>query len=423
MATQFQLDIKTEASSSVVLAGSDNLLSNGGFESFTGPNPSDWAWDGSLTLAQETTEVYEGSSSLSFTRVSGTPSLFQIIDATSLDLVGKTLKVTGRIKSSTSATQKLSMAFGINSVSSPTIINPTGTQNDNVVIPESGLYFTMEYDNSQWHEFSYYYVVPPEMTLLINSIGPVFLPTENTSTTEVFIDDVVMFTELENRSEKWRIDIEPVNRYIYGYGYGAGFRNAADVDTDDTINYFNVIGVLGEELGFGIEETKSTEGLPQDLVDDGYSYAFGFESAPAFLSNKVDSLVVKATVYENNFRQPNVKIIFKGSPHICIEPNSTITDDRGEAFATISIDDETLQDTTRSPNDSILSLIPRDGFLTIFAEIDKHPRENEGISLIKTEAIQLTETEAVDFLNIGTYAFQNRNETAYGFSGYGYDPF
>ena len=425
MAVSTEINITTQAQSSVILAGPDNALSNGGFEAFTGSLPDNWSFSDSfpdIATFQETLDFFEGASSLAFSHdgVGDLPTLFQLITVEDF-MLGRTLRITGRIKSASATVQELSMAIGINNAATPSLIKPTGTLNAEIVTTSSPVYFTMEYDDSEWKEFSFYYKIPEDGSVTL--VGPVLAPTGDSITDIVLIDDVKLAFDSINRSESWRIDIEPINRMMYGYGYGNSFRSIYNIFSDESIDYFNVIGLIGDNYGYGLEESKVDSDLPQFLKDLDYSYSFGYEYAPAFLSGKIDSLKIKATVFENDLRQPNVRIIFKGSPHICITPDATTTDYKGEAFATVSIDDDVSQSTTRLPGTQVLSNIPSGGFLSIFAEIDKHPRESEGISIIKTEAIQLTEVEAIDFLTIGTYAFQNRYGFTFGYDGYGYHPF
>ena len=432
MATQLTIDITTTADQNVVAAiGNSNHLINGGFESFDAIapfNPTPWviiptptfpAGPTQPTFGPETTIVCEGIQSLSWSHDgAGTrPSIHQIINVEDF-MKGSVMRITGKIRSSTSATQTLSMSIGINGVATPTLVLPNGSENENIVNPQTGVIFNFEYDDQQWYEFDYYYHVPESGVI---SAGPVLYPTAEDSTTEVYLDDVKVFFELTNRSEAWRIDLEPVDNFIYGYGYGDkdGFVPEGTPLEDTSLDFFNVIGVLGTNEGFGIEDSVPDAEFP-DL--DNHCYAFGYEYASAFLADKMDSIVVKATVFENNIRQPDVRVVFKASPGVCLEPNSTTTNKFGEAFVEVSIDIDTLQDTTRSPNAAKFSQIPFNGFLTVFAEIDRDPRENEGFSIIKTQAIQITET-ALDILDIGTYAFQKRSGFTYGYAGYGYFPF
>ncbi len=227
----------------------------------------------------------------------------------------------------------------------------------------------------------------------------------------------------ESRSENWRIDIDPVEKPFYGYGYGYAFRNLSTIDIETAYDYFNVIGILGLNEGFGIEESKNDGELPDDLEGLGYSYSFGYEYAPSILSNGTDSITLKATVYENNLAQPNVRVVFKGSPHIKITPNTDVSDDDGNVYVEVSLDSDLEQNTIRSPYASNLFPIPFNGFITIFCEIDKQKRENEGFSIIKTQAVQLTENSN-NIFDISTYSFQNVYGFTYGYLGtYGYYPF
>lgn len=423
MATELQLNITTTANQAVVAAvGATNQLTNGGFESFTGSVPDNWTLNESPVTAQEVGTVYEGSSSLRWSH-DGTgnhPNLHQIITIQDF-MKGKTMRISGKIRSSSSIQETLSLSIGINNTLTPVQVIPTGSENTNVTTPETGVVFTFNYDNSQWYEFDYYYFVPESGITLA---GPVLFPTAEDSTTEVFLDDLRIIFEEKDRSEAWRIDLEPQSQLIYGYGYGIESEFINDGLLPAGLNFFDVIGIVGDEEGYGLIEGAMDGELPGGLSSEGYSYAFGYEYAPAFIAGqgeKIDSITVKAVVYENNVRQPNIPIIFKASPYVCLTPNSTTTNDQGEALVTVSIDAEVLQNTAKSPSEAKLSQIPFNGYLTIFAEIDKHPRENEPISLIKTQALQLTET-AVDIVDIGTYAFQKRFSTTYGFEGYGYSP-
>lgn len=431
MATSLTLDITTTAESNVVLASGDpNHIVNGGFETFDTISPflpSSWTilptppGAGSPVFSQETTEVFEGTGSLKWSH-DGTgqrPSIFQLITVEDF-MKGKTLKVKGRIKSSTAAVETLSMAIGINNASNPTLVLPNGSENDSIDTPYTGVFFNLSYDDQQWYEFDFYYHVPESGVSLV---GPVFYPTAEDSTTEIFLDDIECFFELTNRSEEWRIDLEPINKLIYGYGYGyegSFIASAEDFDTA-VYDFFNVIGVLGTNEGVGVIGSVDNSVLPPEFIAADYAYAFGYEYAPAFLANKVDSIMVRATVLENNITQPGVRVVFKASPGVCFNPQTAITDSRGEVITEVSLDISTLQNTTRIPSDSNLSSIPFNGYLTVFAEIDRDPRENGGISIIRTETIQLTET-ALDIIDVSSYAFQKRSSNAYGVNDYGFAP-
>jgi hypothetical protein len=435
MASQITLDISTSAQNNTVLIiGDANNLLNGGFESFdVSPpeNPTPWVIIPTPTepasanqpiFGPETTTVCEGTNSLSWSHDGSgqRPSIHQIIDVED-EMQGKTLKVTGKIRAAAPGIQTLSMAIGINGVATPTLVLPSGSKNENIEEVQTGVVYNMEYDDQEWYTFDYYYHVPESGVV---SAGPVLYPTAAGSTATVYLDDIKVFYELTNRSQAWEIELEPVDKLLYGYGYGydsgigSNFINQGESLVGNPLDFFNVIGILGTEEGVGIRDTVPIDDVPEL---PGYSYAFGYEYASAFLANKVDSIVVKVTVLEDQIRQPNVKVVFKASPKVCLEPNVTVTNEFGEAFVEVSIDSESIQNTTRTPSSTKTSQIPFNGFLTIYAEIDKDPRESEGFSLIKTQAIQLTEN-ALDIIDVGSYAFQKRQGYAFGLTGYGYDP-
>lgn len=235
-------------------------------------------------------------------------------------------------------------------------------------------------------------------------------------------NSVVETSPTTSRSEKWRIDLDPIERPFYGYGYGYAFRSYAYLDTDPAYDYFNVIGILGLDEGFGITETKNDGELPDDLYTLGYSYSFGYEYGRCVLADNSDIITIKATIYENNIPKPNIGVLFKSSPFVKLNPNFSFTNSFGEVFVDVSISSDALQRTTRTPEDSTFSTIPFNGWISISAEIDKNPDENEGFSIIRTQAIQLTET-SVNIFDISAYSFNRRYGYCYGYTGYGYDPF
>jgi len=431
MASQIQFDISISASAPIVAAiGSANLLLNGSFESFESLTPflpSDWVLlplppgPGSPVFGPETSTVFDEIKSLKWSHdgIGQRPSIQQIITAqTYMD--GKTMKVTGKIRSSTSDKQTLSMSVGINGVGTPTLVLPNGSQNENIETPETGVVFNLEYDNQQWYDFDFYYHVPESG---IFSLGPVLFPTATDSTTEVYLDDVRMFFEITNRSESWRIDLEPIDNLLYGYGYGYSydFINVGDpIDLTD-LSYFNVFGILGDYEGIGYNNTVTNIDLPSEFVDAGYQYGFGYESGPFFKADGEDTITVRATVFENNIRQPNIRVVFKASPFVTLSPHSTTTDAFGEAFCNVSFNSDVSQNTLRQPGNTVLSNVSFNGFLSIFCEIDKNPEEEEGIFLIQTSSVQVTNT-SLNILDIGTYGFGKRTY-GYGYNyGYGYTP-
>ena len=229
-----------------------------------------------------------------------------------------------------------------------------------------------------------------------------------------------------NRSEKWRIDFDPVERAFYGYGYGNYSVSLDDASDNDYFDYFNVIGVLGNEEGFGIIEAENDGDLPDYLESLNYSYGFGYEYGSGFLNDGIESAVVKVTVYENDVPQPDIRVVFKGSPGIIITPQTDVTDSSGEIYIEVSLDPYSspygFQNTIRTPGSPVTSTIPWNGVITIFAEADRGPAENEGFAIIRTQAVQLT-TTSVEVFDISTYSFSSRYGSTYGFEDYGYWPF
>jgi hypothetical protein len=227
--------------------------------------------------------------------------------------------------------------------------------------------------------------------------------------------------ELVNRSERWRIDLEPIERPFYGYGYGNYFINDSFVSSNNYLDYFNIIGVLGTNEGFGIIESQNDGDLPDYLEDLDYSYSFGYEYGSFIKADDDDTIIIKATVYENDVEQPDIRVVFKGSPGIVITPTTDVTDAFGSVYVEVSLYYTTVQNTARSPFGNVSSIISHNGVITISAEIDQNPHEDEGFLVIRTQSVQLTET-TINIFDISTYSFQD----SYGYAStlsYGYDPF
>lgn len=136
-----------------------------------------------------------------------------------------------------------------------------------------------------------------------------------------------------NRSYAWDISLEPELKGFYGYGYGNNFYDLNDVGE---IDYFHVIGVNGTATGYGILETKG------NTIEE-YNFGFGYEYAPALLSDDTDNITIKATVTENGSPVPNVKVVFSGTTgsSIFVE-NNGVTDENGEVDILIRMDNSVL---------------------------------------------------------------------------------
>lgn len=434
MSTEF-LDITIESESAVVQAyGASDMLTNGSFEdglsnvyaaSGSGlsiGNAGVWEYAYSPTVRTEHIHIYDGYTSLEWYNappVSQTPWLRQVIAVTP-EMLGQTIHYSGYIKSSSSLGSTASFGFWTAGLAdednSP---DGYGDSMEGAYLHSATGRVRLDYDNSDWFFFHVYFRIPVDSE--ITHIGPIIRPiSDNSSEDIVYLDGIRMFAEPKYRSESWRIDVEPIDNLIYGYGYGVAFRTD-NLTPEDYFDYFNIIGVDGTTEGFGIASSTVSSDLPDDLVDLGYSYAFGYEKTPGFLSDDSDYVQVRATVYENNVRQPGIRVTFKASPGVVLDPSSGETDTNGEIITTVRMSEETLQFTSRDAGASLRSFVPLNGILRIEAEIDRNPRENEALSLIKTQATQLISTDVTFTLDIGSYAYQNRYATAFGFEGgYGY---
>lgn len=131
------------------------------------------------------------------------------------------------------------------------------------------------------------------------------------------------------RTEEWELDMEVIESGFYGYGYGTQFYDL-DAETPG-LDYFHVLGIKGGASGYGIDGT-------QGGTISSYTFGWGYEFTSAVISDNTDELSVKVTVRENGVVQPNVKVIFRGSPGVSLNQNVGYTDSNGEIIVTATMD-------------------------------------------------------------------------------------
>lgn len=148
------------------------------------------------------------------------------------------------------------------------------------------------------------------------------------------------------RSYSWDISMNPTVRGFYGYGYGISFY---DLESVGALDYFHVIGVTGTSTGYGISSTKG------DTIDE-FNFGWGYEFAPAIISDNNDSLTVVATVTENGIPISNIRVIFIGSVGTTLSVNAGFTDENGQIETVVTIDNTKELMRMLDSNDSLSTI-------------------------------------------------------------------
>jgi hypothetical protein len=203
-------------------------------------------------------------------------------------------------------------------------------------------------------------------------------------------------------SSRWEIEVTPLSKGIYGYGYGHTPFQTIHPPIPNGLDYFNVLGIDGLYQGYGIAGTEGTS-------CGSYTYGWGYEFGYAIAANTPgDEIIVRALVTENNIPQSGIKVIFLGSPGAILGENVAYTDSEGYAYTTISFLSALNTDFEGDSSD-----MPSKGYLTVKAIVDEKPGEEEGMATVTLSSEQLFYDSVVFLLNFDLSGVQH-----YGY-GYG----
>jgi hypothetical protein len=200
--------------------------------------------------------------------------------------------------------------------------------------------------------------------------------------------------------------------YVYGYGVGLSnnfnMNNGVDpysLVADPSLNYFNVLKIDGNGVGFGLSGTNSNQFTSNGKV---YNYGWGYEQTDVMMSDKNDSIRLRAYVYNNGVLindTKGIKVLFEAEPGIkfskvCVPVNSS-----GYAETIISLDLNEKRNIDELGNNTYLVDRLRSGFFEVNATILDVPGEISTRVNIDTKSDFLFGEDVVSYLSISTKSY------------------
>jgi len=179
-----------------------------------------------------------------------------------------------------------------------------------------------------------------------------------------------------------------------------------------SLDYFNVIGLSGNLLGYGYKDDESPSNVTN--FESSYSYGWGYEYANFVFANSIDTIVVRARVLKDSIPQGNVRVFFWGSPGVIINPSSLETDSDGYSSVEVSINkDISLNQIDGWGKETQLNRqtpqvsrnLTGSGGRTVSAMIYEAPEIDDGNLTIASSGEQKIYSEVVFNLTVASYAF------------------
>ena len=175
---------------------------------------------------------------------------------------------------------------------------------------------------------------------------------------------------------------------------------------------------LAIAIDYDIEWRQRPIGINFDIgAYEYYSFStgWGYEYAPAVVANNEQSVLVTASVFENDVPKSGIRVIFIGSPGVRLENNTITTNVDGIATVLAYVDPEELHSNmfVGYGDGHIVNLQPS-GIVTIKAIIDESPLEDNESFRIAAKGNQLFLAESTLTLDISV-----RSNQHYAYS-YGY---
>ena len=183
---------------------------------------------------------------------------------------------------------------------------------------------------------------------------------------------------------EYDIDIsieEPHYVYGYGYGYDGGFilNDGEDPQNREysVADYFNVLSIDGNALGFGIESTKSNQ------IISSYSYGWGYESSTEILGDAIDYITLFAVVKSRKVGNsvwsvvPDVEVFFDiEDSSVILSNKSAITNYLGIAEVQVRVDASVKKNLDINGGNPVFVERVSLGLLEIFVSANLGPEQN-----------------------------------------------